>query len=374
MANANLKVSVVRGGSNYWILRRKVYSPSYRSWVELSDASFPSKALASRAGRDWLQEKREQNPLNGIKAQVRRLPSGEVQIKVPLRRGENPMVKARQVAKALGRKITSVARMNGGRMCNPAGAREIGNFTLTVKKEPGSGRYNLMVSDAGRRSRILYPGGFPDFESAAEYMHLLSEASFSRLLRKKGNPAEVDTVSARELELYVENDADLYRQQYSPINKNLATKKARGIYRHDLAVKLFMYLMESGAKKYAREFGGPGASWHEMFNVPTRRAAAERFAKYFEVEYDLGNYDRLLPKKYQKKANPAKAYWQYPWTVVVGPGTKMADVYSRGFNTEKPARAYAKQIKRRVYHTGVDVKILHNTGTNLPGGVKEYTA
>jgi hypothetical protein len=117
------------------------------------------------------------------------------------------------------------------------------------------------------------------------------------------NPSRgtVDTVSARELELYTENDADLYRQQYSPINKNLATRKARGIYKHDLAVKLFMYLMESGAKKYAKEFGGPGANWSEMFNVPTRRAAAERFASYFETEYDLGNYDRLLPKKYQKK-------------------------------------------------------------------------
>jgi len=170
------------------------------------------------------------NP-SSIKAQVRRLPTGEVQIKVPLRRGENPLRKAHELAKALGRKVVSVARMKNGRVCNPA---------------------------------------------------------------------ELDRDAARELELFTENDANLYRQQYTPILKNLATKKARGVYDHDKAVKLFMYLMESGARKYAREYGGPGAVWHEMFNVPTRRAAAEVFAKSFEVEYGLGNYERLLPKKYQR--------------------------------------------------------------------------
>lgn len=55
----------------------------------------------------------------GIRAQVRRLPSGEVQIKVPLKRGENPMAKARELAKALGRKVVSVARA-GAKKANPA--------------------------------------------------------------------------------------------------------------------------------------------------------------------------------------------------------------------------------------------------------------
>jgi hypothetical protein len=53
----------------------------------------------------------QSNPI-GIRAQVRRLPSGQVQLKVPLRKGENPMAKAQELARALGRKITlvSVAR------------------------------------------------------------------------------------------------------------------------------------------------------------------------------------------------------------------------------------------------------------------------
>lgn len=118
----------------------------------------------------------------------------------------------------------------------------------------------------------------------------------------------IDEHAARELKLYIDNDGNLYRSQTTSILKNLAAKKARGEYKHDLAVKLFGYLVESGAKKYAKEFGtlqsqsperrGHGV-WHVMFDVPTRRAVAEELTKDFEGEYALGNYDNLLPKKYQ---------------------------------------------------------------------------
>ena len=99
-----------------------------------------------------------------------------------------------------------------------------------------------------------------------------------------------------ELEQFINNDSDLHRQQHVPILKNLATKKVRSLYKHDLAVKLFGYLVEAGAKKYAKEFGGV---WHQMFDVPTRKAVAEELTKSFEAEFELGNYDQLLPKKYQ---------------------------------------------------------------------------
>jgi hypothetical protein len=105
---------------------------------------------------------------------------------------------------------------------------------------------------------------------------------------------------ATELMLYIENDANLHRQ-HVPILKNLATKKVRSQYKHDLAVKLFGYLVESGAKKYAKEFGSPGQPWHKMFDVPTRKLVAEDLTSGFEAEFELGNYDGLLPKKYQKE-------------------------------------------------------------------------
>ena len=117
-----------------------------------------------------------------------------------------------------------------------------------------------------------------------------------------------DTHAATELEQYIENDADLHRQQGAPILKNLATKKARGEYKHALAVKLFGYLVESGAKKYAKAFGSPNQPWHKMFDVPTRKRVAEELTKSFEAEHALGNYANLLPKKYQKPEKAAVAH------------------------------------------------------------------
>jgi hypothetical protein len=110
---------------------------------------------------------------------------------------------------------------------------------------------------------------------------------------------ETDQTAAQELKLTTENDGDIYRQTTTSILKNLATKKASGKYDHDLAVKLFMYLAEAGAKKYAQQFGGV---WHVMFPVDVRRQVAAEWRDEFEVEYKNGSYDSMVPKKYQKKA------------------------------------------------------------------------
>lgn len=112
---------------------------------------------------------------------------------------------------------------------------------------------------------------------------------------------ETPQALASELKLFTENDGDIYRSQTTSILKNLATKMASGKYDHDKAAALFMYLAESGAKKYAREFGGPGAEkgWHEMFPIDVRRIAAAEWRDEFEAEYPNGSYDNMLPKKYQ---------------------------------------------------------------------------
>lgn len=145
-----------------------------------------------------------------------------------------------------------------------------------------------------------------------------------------------DTHAATDLKLFIDNDAGLHRQQHVPILKNLATKKVRSQYKHDLAVKLFGYLAESGAKKYAKAFGSPNQPWHKMFDVPTRKSVAEALTRDFEAEFELGNYDQLLPKKYQKemlgvggkkmfprarhatkKSSSKKAEWNAPEGLVV---------------------------------------------------------
>ena len=106
---------------------------------------------------------------------------------------------------------------------------------------------------------------------------------------------------AQELKMFTENDGDIYRQSTTPILKNLVTKRAQGKYDHELAAQTFMYLAEAGARKYAREFDRDESRWHAIFPVEVRRQVAAEWRDEFEVEAKLGNYDHLLPKKYQKK-------------------------------------------------------------------------
>lgn len=99
---------------------------------------------------------------------------------------------------------------------------------------------------------------------------------------------------ARELYLFIDSDADLYRQQYEPIIKNLMKKRAKGIYKPELAEKLFMYLVENGAKKYNKEFGTPGTEWHKVFPMSVRKEVAKELREYFDTEAELGNYDNMI--------------------------------------------------------------------------------
>ena len=104
-----------------------------------------------------------------------------------------------------------------------------------------------------------------------------------------------------ELKIFTENNGDIYRSQTTSIIKNLATKKASGKYDRERAVEAFMHLAETGAKKYAQEFGGgSSAPWYEMFPVAIRKMAATEWRDEFETEYGYGNYDNMLPAKYQK--------------------------------------------------------------------------
>jgi hypothetical protein len=107
-------------------------------------------------------------------------------------------------------------------------------------------------------------------------------------------------IEARELELFIENDSELYSQQYKPINRNLALKWYKGIYDHVKAVKLFMYLAESGAKKYVEEVA-PNTPWFEMFDVSTRKKAAESLTNTFESYASDGQFSEYKTKKMLKE-------------------------------------------------------------------------
>lgn len=108
--------------------------------------------------------------------------------------------------------------------------------------------------------------------------------------RSKTTPAKIpDVDAARELELYIDNDADLYFQRYLPMIINQLRKKKRGIYDAKKAPRLWLYLVDAGAQKYAKEFAS-ARDWHKIFDITTRRHLAERYARNFEDLYKEGEF------------------------------------------------------------------------------------
>ncbi len=118
----------------------------------------------------------------------------------------------------------------------------------------------------------------------------LAGAAVTHMLSNPGR-GQVDERGARELQLYIENDSQLYHQQFVPIVRNLMKRRASGTYNHEKAAKLFLYLADAGAKKYYQEFGTPGV---RIFNLATRWEVAKALRDSFESEAELGNYDKMV--------------------------------------------------------------------------------
>ena len=92
----------------------------------------------------------------------------------------------------------------------------------------------------------------------------------------------------RELKLYIDNDASLYRQRYMPILKNLSKKKKKGQYRKTLAQKAFMYLIDDGAKRYVRSYGG---NHLDVFPKRQRKNLAKDYVDEFEETFKNQEFD-----------------------------------------------------------------------------------
>ncbi len=92
----------------------------------------------------------------------------------------------------------------------------------------------------------------------------------------------------KELKLYIDNDASLYRQRYMPILKNLSSKKKQGKYRKGLASKAFMYLIDDGAKRYTKSYGG---NHLDVFPKRQRKDLAKDYVEEFEDVFKNQEFD-----------------------------------------------------------------------------------
>jgi len=103
-------------------------------------------------------------------------------------------------------------------------------------------------------------------------------------------PTFSDPDAAREIELYADNDSQLYFQSRQPILMNLSKKYKKGTYDIDKAAKLWRYYVEAAMKKYNKEFGSRGDKWYELLNTNDRNLLARQYAIRTKEEFDLGNY------------------------------------------------------------------------------------
>src|SRR5262249_9517272 len=101
------------------------------------------------------------------------------------------------------------------------------------------------------------------------------------------------SAASDELMLYLENDADLYRQKDAFL-ANMHRRMKKGTYDPVQGRKLWLYYVDRAAKKYAHEFGG---TWHRIFPTEDRREVARELEQQERHALERGEYERYPSPK-----------------------------------------------------------------------------
>lgn len=111
-------------------------------------------------------------------------------------------------------------------------------------------------------------------------MSALGEKRAVKKVHRRKNPE----TEIRELELYAENNEELYRQRIIPILNNLARKIKRGVYDPEKALVLWKYAADDAAKRYGKELGNNDG--FKIFSPADRRAVAKELQMYYQEELE----------------------------------------------------------------------------------------
>ena len=101
----------------------------------------------------------------------------------------------------------------------------------------------------------------------------------------------IDSDATNELDTFIMNNEDLYRRRFMPIISNIKRKLKRGIYDHDKAQKLWMYLINDAAKEYVKEYGSTQDDVKDMFPKETRLHLASVMSQRELDNIKQGEYD-----------------------------------------------------------------------------------
>lgn len=94
-------------------------------------------------------------------------------------------------------------------------------------------------------------------------------------------------IDAEDLELYIDNEYDLYNDLWTPITTKLTKMKDAGKYKK-AKTPAFMSLVQAGARRYQKEFP------NSLITPAVKRETAASLLNRFEIEYELGNYEYLV--------------------------------------------------------------------------------
>ena len=100
-----------------------------------------------------------------------------------------------------------------------------------------------------------------------------------------------DSDAVNELDSYLMNNEELYRRRFMPIIENIKRKMRRGIYDHEKVIKLWMFLVDDGAREYVKEYGDPSQDVKDMFPKETRLKVAQLIADREKENIEKGEYD-----------------------------------------------------------------------------------
>ena len=101
----------------------------------------------------------------------------------------------------------------------------------------------------------------------------------------------IDSDATNELDTYIMNNERLYRQRFMPIISNIKRKLKKGIYDHEKAQKLWMYLIDDAAKEYVKEFGSTQDDVSNTFPKETRLHLASVMSARELENIKQGEYD-----------------------------------------------------------------------------------
>lgn len=169
--------------------------------------------------------------------------------------------------------------------------KKVGAVKYVEKGEPKSAKakkvYQVNRTKKGTFKSVTRIAGTTTHKDTKS--HNVNVRVVSGIGKKIGNipqPNDIDAV--REIEIFIENDYQLYRSQTNPILINLTKKFKKGTFDINKASKLFRYLIDSGMKKYHKEYG-TGKDWHKLLSTHDRQYLAEQMAKHTLIELQSGN-------------------------------------------------------------------------------------